>query len=138
VVESSAAEPQPGLACEDYRAAARLRLALRAFSAPSVRIVRRHGLTPSRYELLLLVAVGETGQVTVGSVARSLSIGQSAATQLVRRAENEGLLARELSREDARVHPLRLTAQGRSRLDAALAELGPERSRLVALVSSSA
>lgn len=119
-----------------YRTAAALRAALRTFTAHSDRVVRKHGLTPKRYELLLLVKVATPAEATVSGLAQQLAIGQSAATQLVRRAENDCLLQRQLSREDARVHHLRLTPKGHRRLEAALTELGAQRADLVRVLTS--
>lgn len=121
---------------EDYHRAADLRRALRTFTVHSERIVRKHGLTPKRYELLLLVKVAAAAEATVTNLAQQLAIGQSAATQLVRRAENDRLLERQLSAEDARVHQLRLTTKGQQRLEAALAELGAQRAELVRILTS--
>jgi DNA-binding MarR family transcriptional regulator len=122
--------PKKRLSDFDYIQAADLRLALRTFHASSERVIGKHGLTPGRYELLLLVKVSEPGKATVSQLAERLSIGQSAVTQLVRRAENDGLLERRFSPDDARVHHLRLTQEGKQRLASALAELGPQRHEL--------
>ena len=117
---------------KEFEAAAQLRIALRRFLSRSEEISRAHGLTPERYQLLLMIKVSAEDTATVGSLSKTLRIGQSAATQLVRRAEDLGLLERTLSRRDARVHPLRLTTEGEKRLRATLAELGPERTALLA------
>jgi DNA-binding MarR family transcriptional regulator len=115
----------PGL-----RDAAALRVALRAFLARSEVVTRQHGLTPERYELLLLIKTAPDGEATVGKLGARLSIGQSAATQLARRAEDLGLIERTMSTRDARVHPLRLTPEGERRLAGAVAALGSERAQL--------
>lgn len=127
---------QKRLSKRDYDQAAELRLALRAFHARSEATVRKHGLTAKRYELLLLVKVSDPTEATVSHVGAKLSIGQSAATQLVRRAEDDGVLERQLSRQDARVQHLRLTEEGERRLAAALADLGPERRQLINILAS--
>src|SRR3954454_7182474 len=114
-----------------YANAAELRRVLRAFLNRSDKVVRAHGLTPRRYELLLLLRVAPPADATVTSLAASLEVGQSAATQLVQRAESDGLVERRLSQADARVHELRLSEEGERRLAAALAELGPERRKLL-------
>jgi DNA-binding MarR family transcriptional regulator len=119
---------------EDYEDAATLRIALRGFLARSEEVTREHGLTPERYELLLLVKAAPEGKATVGELAKLLSVGQSAATQLVRRAEDAGLVERTISRSDARVHPLRLTPEGERRLASAVAALEAERTTLRALL----
>jgi DNA-binding MarR family transcriptional regulator len=118
----------------DYAAEATLRVALREFAARTERIVRAHQLTSERYELLLLIGVAADGEATVGKLARQLHIGQSAATQLTRRIEDAGLIERTVSPTDARVHPLRLTAEGKRRLAAAAADLAKERAALAEAV----
>lgn len=128
--------PQNRLNERDYLHAAELRLALRAFLASSDRVIGKHGLTPKRYELLLLVKISEPAEATVSHLAGKLSIGQSATTQLVRRAEDDGVLERQFSPDDARVHHLRLTQDGKRRLAAALAELGPQRRELIDALAS--
>jgi DNA-binding MarR family transcriptional regulator len=117
-------------ALDRYDAAAAFRVALRRFLARTDQITQAHGLTPERYELLLLIKVADDGEATVGRLAPKLRIGQSAATQLARRVENAGLIERTVSARDARVHPLRLTAEGERRLAAAVKELAGERAVL--------
>jgi DNA-binding MarR family transcriptional regulator len=121
---------------QDYLNAAELRLALRTFLAGSELTLRKHGMTPQRYELLLFVKVSEPSEATVTQLAAKLRIGQSATTQLVRRAENDGMLERQLAPDDARVHHLSLTRQGAQRLAAALTELGPPRRQLIDALAS--
>jgi DNA-binding MarR family transcriptional regulator len=114
----------------DYQDAAELRLALRRFLRRSEEATRRHKLTAQRYQLLLAIkAAGD--QATIGSLCRSLQLGQSNVTQQVRRAENLGLLHRELSATDARVRYLRLTAEGERRLAGVLMELREDRQTLL-------
>jgi DNA-binding MarR family transcriptional regulator len=119
---------------DHYAAEAVVRVALREFAARTERIARAHKLTSERYELLLLIGVAADGEATVGKLARQLHIGQSAATQLARRVEDAGLIERTVSPTDARVHPLRLTAEGERRLAAAAADLAKERTALAAAV----
>ena len=123
---------------EQYREAAGLRIALRRFLARTEQITRAHGLTPERYELLLLIKAAPDGEATVSKLGERLAIGQSAATQLARRTEDAGLLERTISRQDARVRPLRLTAEGERRLTGAVAALGPERTLLRRLLATDA
>jgi DNA-binding MarR family transcriptional regulator len=87
-------------------------------------------LTPERYELLLLIKTSPDGEATVGTLRQRLWIGQSATTQLVRRAEDLGLIERTISQRDARVHPLRLSDEGERRLAGALLALSKERTAL--------
>jgi DNA-binding MarR family transcriptional regulator len=115
---------------DSYAAEASARIALREFAARSDRVARAHGLTAERYELLLLIRVAGEGEATVGTLARRLHIGQSAATQLARRVEDAGLIERTVSPRDARVHPLRLTAEGERRLAATAEALAADRQAL--------
>jgi DNA-binding MarR family transcriptional regulator len=113
----------------DYREAAQLRAALRFFLRQSEGITRRHGLSPRHYELLLMVKAH--GHSTVGELVALLQLTQSTVTELVQRAEEGGLLQRRQSADDGRVVHLSVTDEGATRLAGAVAELGPERARLV-------
>ena len=125
------------LAAVGVRAAADLRANLREFMQASERVLRAHGLTRERYELLLAIKGAPDGseRSTVGQLAELLGVAQSSVTQLVRRAEDAGLLRREVSGSDARVRYLRLTSNGERRLARAVAALGPERERLAEICS---
>jgi DNA-binding MarR family transcriptional regulator len=114
---------------DDYEAAARLRLALRRFLSRSEQVTRATGLTPQRYQLLLLIKTAGR-DATVGELARLLQLSQSNVTQQVRRAEDLGLLRRTLSTTDARVRHLMLTDEGNRRLARAVANLKEERELL--------
>jgi len=117
---------------EDYQQAAELRAALRRFLRSSEQVARRHELTPQRYTLLLMIKGAADGseRSTVTELSHRLQLAQSTVTELVRRAESAGLIAREPSSLDARVSHLRLTAEGERRLSGAVGELGRERRRL--------
>lgn len=120
----------PQASAEEYESAAELRLALRRFLNRSERVTRAAGLTPQRYQLLLLIKTSSTAP-TVGSLARSLQLSQSNVTQQVRRAEDIGLVRRDLSTTDARVRYLSLSAEGSRRLARAVAGLREERDLLL-------
>lgn len=114
----------------DYHEAVELRLSLRRFLRRSEQVVRAHGLTPQRYQLLLFIKAAD-GAATVSGLTQSLQLGQAGVTQLVRRAENLGLVRRELSQTDGRVRLLRLTPEGERRLAGAVAELSEDRTALI-------
>jgi DNA-binding MarR family transcriptional regulator len=56
------------------------------------------------------------GQSTVTELGRRLHLRQTAVTELVKRAEEAGLLRRRRSEEDRRVFLLELTAEGDARV----------------------
>jgi DNA-binding MarR family transcriptional regulator len=115
---------------EEVADVAEFRAALRAFLRKSERIARASGLTPQRYLLLLMIKGGRGERSTVTELSDRLQLAQSTVTELVRRAEEVGLVEREPSRDDGRVAHLRLTAEGEQRLARAFVDLGAERQQL--------
>jgi DNA-binding MarR family transcriptional regulator len=126
----------PGLASElsteDVIAVAEFRAALRSFLRKAEQTSRRAGLTPQRYLLLLMIkgAPDGTEKSTVTELSERLRLAQSTVTELVRRAEEAGLVEREPSRNDGRVAHLRLSAEGERRLGRAVRNLAQEREEL--------
>src|SRR6478609_4570363 len=120
------------LSAADAVPVAEFRAALRGFMRTSERNARAAGLTPQRYLLLLMIkgAVDGSEQSTVTELAGRLQLAQSTVTELVRRAEETGLVEREQSHTDARVVHLRLTPEGCRRLELAYTGLATERSQL--------
>src|ERR671935_297025 len=111
---------------------AEFRAALRRFLLTSERTARQSGLTPQRYLLLLMIKGAPDGsqQSTVTELADRLQLAQSTVTELVRRAEEAGLIEREQSARDGRVAHLRLTAEGERRLARTYTDLDSERRAL--------
>jgi DNA-binding MarR family transcriptional regulator len=120
------------LSAEVAMRAAEFRAALRRFLRRSERIARSSGLTPQRYLLLLMIKGAPDGseQSTVTELAERLQLAQSTVTELVRRAEEVGLVERETSALDGRVAHLRVTEEGERRLTKAIARLTGERDAL--------
>jgi DNA-binding MarR family transcriptional regulator len=120
------------LSAETAMRAAEFRAALRQFLRRSERIARSSGLTPQRYLLLLMIKGAPDGseQSTVTELAERLQLAQSTVTELVRRAEEVGLVERETSAVDGRVAHLRLTEEGERRLAKSVARLTGERDTL--------
>jgi DNA-binding MarR family transcriptional regulator len=116
---------------------AEFRAALRVFLRKSERNARRSGLTPQRYLLLLMIKGAPNGreQSTVTELADRLQLAQSTVTELVRRAEENGLVEREQSEADGRVAHLRLTSEGERRLMDAFTSNEQERNELRAAIS---
>jgi DNA-binding MarR family transcriptional regulator len=119
---------------EEYVRVAEFRAALRHFLRGTERVARLSGLTPQRYQLLLMVKGAPQGRQrsTVTELAGRLQLAQSTVTELVDRAEAAGLLVREPSPDDARVAHVRLTPEGEARLSTAFTSLEAERRNLVA------
>lgn len=120
------------LPVEDVVRVAEFRAALRQFLRHSERTARSSGLTPQRHLLLLMIkgAPDRSQQSTVTELSARLQLAQSTVTELVRRAEEAGLVEREQSANDARVAHLRLTDEGERRLALAFTNLARERADL--------
>jgi DNA-binding MarR family transcriptional regulator len=121
-----------GLSTHEFIALAGLRSALRVFMRQTEQTARRSGLTPQRHLLLLMIkgAPDGTERSTVTELSERLQLAQSTVTELVRRAEDAGLLEREQSESDGRVVYLRLTKEGERRLEQVDEKLTVERARL--------
>ena len=118
---------------EEVVRVAQFRAGLRRFLRRSERVARSSGLTPQRYLLLLMIKGAPEGdeQSTVTELAERLQLAQSTVTELVRRAEEVGLLERERSPDDGRIAFLRLTPEGERRLERAFTTNEAERQALL-------
>jgi DNA-binding MarR family transcriptional regulator len=121
------------LTTEEVARVAEFRAALRRFLRTTERNARSAGLTPQRYLLLLMIkgAEDKSGKSTVTELAERLQLAQSTVTELVRRAEDVGLLERERSPDDGRIAFLRLTAEGERRLERSFTTNEAERQALL-------
>lgn len=115
---------------DTYEVAAVFRAELRRFLRRSEDASRANGITPRQHLLLLQIAGAADGVTTVSDLVTTLSLTQSAVTELVQRAELAGLVERAPSREDGRVVHLSLTRLGADKLAAVHNALGPERAQL--------
>jgi DNA-binding MarR family transcriptional regulator len=118
---------------DEYVRVAEFRAALRRFLRRSERVARDSGLTPQRYLLLLMIkgAVDGTERSTVTTLSERLQLAQSTVTELVGRAEDAGLVTREVSHSDGRVAHLALTERGERLLSTAFTDLEAERRHLL-------
>jgi DNA-binding MarR family transcriptional regulator len=116
------------------------RTALRQFMRWSERQAATAGITAQQHQLLLAIR-GHDGSAppTVGDVAEHLLLRHHSAVELVDRAEQAGLVVRDMDDHDRRVVRLALTPAGRrilGKLSAAhmeeLARLAPIVQRLAA------
>lgn len=114
----------------ELRRAAAFRSALRRFLARTDEVANAAGLTSQRYDLLLAIKAGPGETSTVTELSSRLSLRQTAVTELVKRAEEAGLIERSASRTDGRVFVLALSAEGERRLMAAFVALRDERRQL--------
>ena len=126
--------PDPGpITLDEVLQAAEFRRLLRRFLAHGDTGVRRAGLTPQRYLLLLAVkgAPDRTETRSIGQLSDDLQLAQSSVTELVDRAEAAGLVARAPGDSDARTVLVRLQPTGEERLMAALTLVRAEREQLL-------
>ena len=107
--------------------AAAFRSALRRFLQRSDAVTADVGLTPQRYDLLLQLKASPTGHSTVTELGRRLHLRQTAVTELVKRAEEAGLVRRRRSESDRRVFLLELTEDGDQRVTRAFHALRRDR-----------
>lgn len=106
--------------------AAAFRSALRRFLARTNEVSSGAGLTSQRYDLLLAIKTGEGEASTVSELVKTLSLPQPAVTELVKRAEEAGLIERSAA-ADRRVSVLRLSGEADDRLLRAFVTLREER-----------
>lgn len=117
------------LESEVQRAAA-FRSALRRFLARTDEVASAAGLTSQRYDLLLAIKSGTNETSTVTELCERLFLRQPAVTELVKRAEEAGLIRRSESALDGRVWMLALTTEGERRLMKAFVGLRDDRRQL--------
>jgi DNA-binding MarR family transcriptional regulator len=119
---------------EEVARVADFRAALRRFLRTTERNARSAGLTPQRYLLLLMIKGAADGseRSTVTVLAERLQLAQSTVTELVSRAEENGLIERERSASDGRIAYLRLSDEGERRLAQSFTSNESERESLLA------
>lgn len=112
------AEAVEPLTDADYAALAGFRAELRRFLAFSEAAARDAGLAPAQHQLLLAVRGHPDELPTTSAVAGMLQLKRHSTTELVARAEANGLVERVVDPDDGRVARLRLTAEGDRLLEA--------------------
>jgi len=80
--------------------------------------LRRFGLT--RVGWCVLVAVAEEGRKNPSDIANFVGIDRTATSRALRQLEGDGLIVREMGRDDRRTTEVRLTELGQSQFAAAL------------------
>ncbi len=111
-VEGDPASTEP-LTKQDFEALARFRFGIRRYLRFSEETVRRHGLTPQQYQLLLALK-GFPGRewATVRELSDRLQLRHHSVVELVNRAQGQDLVDRAPDPEDARVVRVLLTDAG--------------------------
>lgn len=87
-----------------------LRRVIRATDLHSRHLARTTGLTAP--QILLLQAIRDMGQVTIGELAREVSLSQATVTTILDRLEARELVYRQRSEQDKRKVHAHLTQQG--------------------------
>lgn len=86
-------------------------------------VMKRHGLTFSRYQVLAWLAAEPSSALTLGWISEVLRIPPPTVTNLIDRLVDDGLVVRVAHPNDARTTLAEITAEGRGVADAATAEL---------------
>ena len=94
-----------------------IRKIIQAIDLNSRSLVKRVGLTGP--QLVILQEVGNSGEVSVGEVARAISLSQGTVTDIVERMEKRGLVARRRSDYDRRRVLVHATQSGKQLLEKA-------------------
>jgi DNA-binding MarR family transcriptional regulator len=107
------AEPAEALTKQDFEALARFRFGIRRYLRFSEETVRRHGVTPQQYQLMLALK-GFQGRdwAFVRELADGLQLRHHSVVELVNRAQAQGLVRRTTDPDDARAVRVLLTDQG--------------------------
>ena len=102
----------------ELEATAAFRSALRQDLHKTEAAAAAAGLTPRRYDLLLMIEAANRAQApaSVSMLCRRLALKQSTVSELVKGAESAGLVRRARSVSDGRVTQLELTDDGAARL----------------------
>jgi DNA-binding MarR family transcriptional regulator len=98
---------------QDFEALARFRFGIRRYLRFSEETVRRDGLTPQQYQLLLALK-GFPGRdwATVRELAERLQLRHHSVVELVNRAQGQGLVERAAHPTDGRAVQVLLTPDG--------------------------
>jgi DNA-binding MarR family transcriptional regulator len=98
---------------DDFEALARFRFGIRRYLRFSEETVRRHGVTPQQYQLMLALK-GFPGRdwAVVRELADRLQLRHHSVVELINRAQGQGLVDRTPDPDDARAVRVVLTHEG--------------------------
>lgn len=88
-----------------------LRRIIRCTDLHSRRLVKTYGLTGP--QLILLEVIAREGEISIGKLARTVSLSQATVTNIVERLEQKGLFTRCKDKQDKRKVDVNLTDRGR-------------------------
>jgi len=112
VMPHPSAEGRP-LTKQEFEALARFRFGIRQYLRFSEETVRRHGVPPQQYQLMLALK-GFPGRdwAVVRELAERLQLRHHSVVELIDRAQAQGLVARTPDPDDARAVRIVLTEEG--------------------------
>jgi DNA-binding MarR family transcriptional regulator len=94
-----------------------LRKIIQSLDQNSRKLVKRVGLTGP--QLVLLQEIAHLGEVSVGGIARAVSLSQATVTGILERMENRGLLVKRRSQNDRRRVMVSISPKGKKVLEEA-------------------
>lgn len=109
--------PTQKLSDADYARLADFRYALRCFLEFSETAAAKEDLTPQQHQSLLVIRASPGEVANISRLAERLRVRHNTAVELANRLVRAGLVVRETSLEDRREVVLKLTPEGRSRLE---------------------
>jgi len=86
-------------------------------------VLRPHGLTFARFEVLRLLAFTRTGGLPMGKLTDRLQVHPASVTNAVDRLESDGLVQRVRNPRDSRSTIAKILPQGRRRLEPSTKDL---------------
>ncbi len=99
-------------------------------------ILRPHGLTFARYEVLRLLAFSRSGRLPVGKIGERLQVHPASVTNAVQRLEQDGMVVRVANPRDGRSVLAEITADGRGLVDRCTDQLNAEIFSIVPIPSA--
>ena len=106
---------------EDFRTLAAVRAAIRGFAHFTEEVVQGAGLTPQQHQVLVSLCAAESGELSIGELAKTLMLRHHSVSGLADRLEALGLVDRARSKDDRRVVVLRLTDEAKRAYGVSLA-----------------
>lgn len=100
-------------------------------------VMRRHGLTFGRYEVLAWLAAEPEPQLSLSWISRTLRMPPATLTNVIDHLEGKGLVRRVAHPSDARTTLARITAKGRQLSDRVTQQLNDEVYELIPLAEGS-